>query len=58
MRALAAFSALGLLASMSPASAMCGGGSMGCPCCRGMAMMGGGMMGGNDAHKGMEMPKQ
>ena len=35
-----------------------------CPCCRGMAMMGGGMMGGgtkqgDDPHKGMDMsPKQ
>jgi hypothetical protein len=29
-----------------------------CPCCRNMAMMRGGMMQGDDPHKGMDMPKQ
>lgn len=100
MRALLSLSALALILSLSPASAMCG--SMGqqaqastqsgmcmrpaaaaddpmadkqaqpapqqqqqqqmgmgmCPCCRGMAMMGRGMMQGDDPHKGMDMPKQ
>jgi hypothetical protein len=101
MRATLAFSALALILSFAPASAMCGGmggqqaqtsgqggtcgrpaqstqaedpfglkqskpqqqpqqSGMMCPCCRGMAMMGGGMkMDGDDPHKGMDMtPKQ
>ena len=103
MRAMIPLSALALILSFAPASAMCGGGQqtqagttgqaqmcgrpgqstqaedpfgqkqskpqpqqqqqsgMGmCPCCKGMAMMGGGMrMDGDDPHKGMDMtPKQ
>ena len=100
MRALLPFTALALVLSLTPASAMCGGGQqaqassgqgggmmcgrsqasqddpfgekaaqqksqgmmgMGmCPCCKNMAgMMGGGMMKGDDPHKGMDMsPKQ
>jgi hypothetical protein len=95
MRTLLSFTALALVLSLTPASAMCGGGGqqaqassgqggmcgrgaavddpiadkpaqkpqsmMGmCPCCKNMAgMMGGGMMKGDDPHKGMDMsPKQ
>jgi hypothetical protein len=29
-----------------------------CPCCKNMAMMRGGMMGEDDPHKGMDMPRQ
>lgn len=102
MRPMLCLSALALVMSLTPASAMCGGmggqqaqtsgqasmmcgrpaqstqaedpfglkvqpqqqqrgmGAM-CPCCRGMAMMGGGgmKMDGDDPHKGMDMtPKQ
>ena len=97
MRLLLSCTALALVLSLSPASAMCGsmggqqasssgqGGMCGrpaaaaedpfgqklsqpqqqqtgmgmCPCCKGMAMMRGGMpMQGDDPHKGMDMPKQ
>jgi hypothetical protein len=104
MRATLSLSALALILSLAPASAMCGGmggqqaqtsgqgagqsamscgrpsqstqaedpfglkqnkpqqqTGMMCPCCRGMAMMGGGgmKMDGDDPHKGMDMgPKQ
>ena len=95
MRLLLASAAIALAFSLSPASAMCGGGgqqagaggtcgaggggmkqmsewpmapgqaqpeqkpgamAMGCPCCKNMAMMGGGKP--DDPHKGMDMPKQ
>ena len=95
MRALLPLTAIALIISLTPASAMCGGtgqqaqassGQSGmmcsrgaaaadpmddkpaqkqqsmmsmCPCCKNMAgMMGGGMMQGDDPHKGMDMPKQ
>jgi hypothetical protein len=105
MRAILPLSALALIISLTPATAMCGGSGSGqqaqtsgqggmmcgrpsqstqaedpfglkqskpqqqqqqqtgmmCPCCRGMAMMGGGgmKMDGDDPHKGMNMgPKQ
>ena len=95
MRLLLASTAIALLVSFSPASAMCGSGGQqagaggmcgasgglkqmsewpvapqaqpqqpqaaaamsGCPCCKSMALMGGGMK-ADDPHKGMDMPKQ
>ena len=41
-----------------PAQKSQGMGMAMCPCCKNMAMMRGGMMPGDDPHKGMEMPKQ
>lgn len=40
-----------------PAEKPAAGGMM-CPCCRNMAMMKGGMMGGHKDMPGMDMPKQ